>query len=93
MIAKVMIFDDDSLVIWKDRESVRYEEKDGRAVIVWVDYDAGFFNRGRIIKENSLEYWHTSPFETNEPISAEKKSEIIAKLRQYFGNRPVRVER
>lgn len=87
MSAKIMIFDDGSRLIWQDRESVKYEEQ-GRAVLVWMDYEAGFFSRGRVLKECSLKTW----LETNEPISAGKKAEIIAKIRQYFGNRPVRIE-
>lgn len=89
--AKVVTFDDGSRLISEDRETIRYEEQ-GRATLVWIDYEDGFFSRGRIIKEISLEYWHTSPSKTDDPISVEKKAEIIGKIRQYFGNRPVRVE-
>ena len=91
MPMKNMIFDDGSKITSQDRETIRYEEQ-GRATLVWIDYEAGFFSRGRIIKKIWLEYWHTFPTEAHEPISVEKKAEIIGKICQYFGNRPVRVE-
>jgi hypothetical protein len=87
---KTLVLDDGSRLVWKDRETLCYEDA-GRLALIWVDYEPGFFSRGRVIHMSSLERWHQTPQGADEAISDEKKGQIIAKVRQYFGNRPVRV--
>lgn len=91
MPSKKVVFDDGSHIAWKDKETLLYEEL-GYAVLLWIDYEPGFLKRGRIIRSESLERWHVFPVGSSETISFENKVRIIERVRQYFGNVPVRSE-
>jgi hypothetical protein len=79
--------DEGSEIVWEDRETLLYQ-KGELTVFVWVVFGSLFFGRSRVIKLESLRRRHG----TNEPISDEQRNEIVAKIREYFGTRPVRVE-
>ncbi|MBR7745035.1 hypothetical protein [Undibacterium baiyunense] len=75
-----------STVEWIDKETLKYS-KDGFQVLIWVDFEPGFFKRGRIVRLSSMEKWN----EANDPndliISAVAKDEILTALDQYFNLR------
>ena len=76
-------FEDGSLIEWEDRETIRYIE--GRySALIWVDFEPGFFSRGRIIRTSSIDEWELSPDEVDKKISASKKMEIINKIEQLY---------
>lgn len=91
MPAKTVAFDDGSRITWKDRETLLYEEP-GYAALLWVDYEPGFFSRGRILRAESLDRWHVCPKGSGECISPEKKAQITKRVQQYFGKVSVRSE-
>lgn len=76
-------FPDGSCLEWVDRETLRYSEKD-MSVLIWVDYEPGFFSAGRVIKAASIDKWISAgPMNASE-IEEDKKQEIIRKIRQYY---------
>ena len=79
----MMRFDDGSYIVWEDRESVRYIEDDMEA-LVWVDYESGFFSRGRIIRSSSIGKWEKHPANIPSDIDEGKKDEIISKLMRCY---------
>lgn len=86
------IFEDNSSVTWVDRETLRYQVGD-RYVLVWVDYEPGFFKRGRVIRGSSLGHWEKIPGQEGlVEISLSERLDIIAKIRAYFSNERVRVQ-
>jgi hypothetical protein len=91
MPERTIVFDDGGRITWKDKETLRYEES-GYVALVWVDYEPGFFRRGRILRQESLERWNVFPKGAEELISSNKKTKIISRVRQYFGSTPVRIE-
>lgn len=86
-----MLFDDGSSIEWEDRESLQYREVDGHIALIWVDFEPGFFSRGRVLMIESLDKWHTVPEGRSLDLSNEKREEIIAKVRKYYGRKPLRV--
>jgi hypothetical protein len=72
-----------SSLTWVDRETVRYTEGEFSA-LVWVDYEPGFFARGRIIRTSSLATWETTPANAQREISPEQKQRIGADIQEYF---------
>lgn len=90
MPARMVTFDDGSSITWKDRETLLYEEP-GYTLRLWVDYEPGLFSKGRILRKDSLRHWQVFPQGAEELISPEKRDQIIARVRQYFGNTPVRI--
>jgi hypothetical protein len=77
-------FKDGSSIEWEDKETLKYIEGD-LTVFIWVDYEPGFFSRGRIIKSFSMSRGFSESFETN------KKQEIIEKVKRYFKFRKISV--
>jgi hypothetical protein len=90
---KVHLLDDGSSLEWVDKETLRYTES-SFSVLIWVDFEAGFFNGGRVIKLSSLATWNSRPEGSSSTIEPNKKQEIITKVQQYFRsqNREWRVE-
>lgn len=89
--SKVYSFSDGSSIEWIDRETIKYQEA-GRYAFIWVDYAPGFFSRGRILKSNSIEYWHYLIGDTEQRISNEERKTIIRKVIDYYAVKGVRLE-
>jgi len=83
-----MMFEDGSQLAWIDRESLRYEDN-GFIALIWIVPGPGFFSRTTVIKLSSLCSWHERPDGQSDVISAEKKLEIVEKVRKYYAGRPV----
>ena len=90
MSADKVAFDDGSSIEWVNRESLRYIEP-GYVALLWVDYEPGFFNRGRVLMMESLRRWHEAPANDAFEISSAKREEIVEKVRKYYGSRPLRL--
>lgn len=90
MSANKMAFNDGSFIEWADRESLRYIEP-GRVALLWVDYETGIFNRGRVLMMRSLDRWHEAPAGDPLEIPTDKREEIVEKIRKYYGNRSLRL--
>jgi len=86
---KKKIFDDGSSIEWISKEGLKYAEN-GYSVLVWVDYEPGFFNNSRIIKSSSLIRWQIKPNGMPDVIDEIKKNEIIEKAKEYFDSKGVR---
>jgi hypothetical protein len=89
----VFMLDDGSSIQWVDKESLAYKEN-GFEVTVWVDFEPGFFSRGRILKLSSLGSWSKWPDTGSNVIGREKRDEIIEKVKKYYSaqNKPLRTE-
>jgi hypothetical protein len=85
-----MTFEDGSFIEWADRESLRYTEP-GYVALLWVDYEPGFFNRGRVLMMKSLCRWHEAPAGEPLELSSNKQEEIVEKVRKYYGSRSLRL--
>lgn len=93
IMSRVHLLDDGSSLEWVDKETLKYTE--GRfTVLIWVDFEAGFFSGGRIIKYSSLASWNTKPEGCSSAIEEKKKREILMKVQQYYRsqNKECRVE-
>lgn len=77
------IFDDNSIVEWVDKETLKYTEG-AYSVLVWVDFEPGFFSNCRIIKSSSISTWKTKPDDSSEEIDGDKRQEIINKIKKYY---------
>lgn len=88
---KQSFFEDGSSITWIDRETVKYEIGD-RHVLVWVDYEGGFFSRGRVVRRQSLARWSDAGGSSDQEISLLDQEAIIAKVQAYFSGTKVRVE-
>ena len=86
-------FPDGSKVEWVDRETLRYSE-DPKSVLIWVDFEPGFFSRGRIIKASSIQQWESVDTQEASTITNEKRTDIIEKIKKYYKRfrKPCRVE-
>ena len=80
-----MTFDDASSISMQDRETLLYEEPN-HSVLIWFDVKPGFFSRGRVLYQSTIQEWKESPPGNDQSISAAKQQEIIAKVRQYWGS-------
>jgi len=76
-------FPDGSSLRWVDRETLRYK-KGAFEVSIWVDFEPGFFSRGRILRSSSLTEWSAFPSGTAEEISNSDKEDIINKAIEYY---------
>jgi len=72
-----------SLVERVNKKTVRYADGELSALI-WVDYEAGLFKRGRILKASSIEKWENRPDSFFEQIDEYHKKKIIEAVLQYF---------
>ena len=66
-MSKIKSFDDGSLIEWVDKETLKYSEGEF-SVLIWVDFEPGFFSGGRIIKSSSILTWDKKPSERSEMI-------------------------
>jgi len=80
---------DGSLIKKATRESWRYSENDGHSVEVIIDYAGKGIRPANIIYLPSVSTWGAP---AGEPISNEKRTEIIKKFENYFGSQNVRAE-
>lgn len=78
-----MHFDDGSSIEWVDKESLRYR-KERCSALIWVDFEPGFFRRGRIVKASSLAGWESPTPGCSEPMDARTKQEILRKVLEYY---------
>jgi hypothetical protein len=87
------IFSDGSCVEWIDRETLKYS-KESFSVLVWVDFEPGFFSGGRIIRTSSIKEWDTKPEGTTGLIHKVTKQNIINRIQEYYKsiNKRCRVE-
>ncbi len=76
-------FDDGSILKWEDRETLRYIEGESSALI-WVDFEPGFFSRGRILRSSSIDKWEEDSKGVVTAISEAKKADIINKVKLYY---------
>ena len=53
-------FSDGSSIEWVNKETLRYADSSHTALI-WVDFEQGFFNNGRIIMASSVKTWESCP--------------------------------
>lgn len=83
MNRKNNISESGATISWVDRETLRYSIN-GCSVLVWVDYEPGFFNSGRIIKSRSLVRWDEKPDHECELINEDQKQKIINEIKQYY---------
>ena len=77
------VFDDGSSVEWIDKETIKYTEGD-YSLLIWVDFEPGFFSYGRTIKSASIETWDTKPRGESKLIDENKKQDIIDKIQRYY---------
>lgn len=87
-MSKIYSFDDGSSIEWIDKETLRYRQGECFALI-WVDFEPGIFNSGRVLKGSSLRNWEM-PEEHSEEIDADNKREIIAKVQEYYRSQNVK---
>lgn len=92
-MARKKVFDDGSVVEWVDKETLRYTNG-SFSVLVWVDFEPGFFSTGRIIKASSIKKWDTFPNGDIETVNDMQKRDIIERIQKYYEsrNRRSRVE-
>ena len=86
---KPKAFGDGSRIEWNDRETLRYREG-SRSLLVWVDYEIGFFRRGRVIHSASLLRWETSARGVEaENVEPSKAADILKKVQEYYADRRI----
>jgi len=90
-VKNTLAFSDGSKISWLDRETLIYEESTYRATI-WLDFAPGLFSRARVLKLSSLSVWRNSLTQGDEPMSDEKKAEIIEKVRIYYAGKKILTE-
>ena len=92
-MSKSYLLDDGSVIEWVDKETLRYTES-GSSVLIWVDFEDGFFSSGSIIKSSSIVRWDRRPEGCPDAIGMDKRKEILAKVQQYYQsqNRKCRIE-
>jgi hypothetical protein len=71
------------IVQWVDRETVRLVEGK-RSALVWVDVEARFFSRGRVIRLESITKWKDTETSHDEPINAAERNKIVIAVLDYF---------
>jgi hypothetical protein len=82
-MSKITKLIDGSQIEWVDKETLRYSEN-GYSVLIWVDFEAGLFKSGRVIKLSSLSNWQTRPKDKSDIIDELKKNEIVEKIKHYY---------
>lgn len=68
---------------WIDRETLAYRS-DGLSVLVWVDFEAGFFSRGRVVHEDSIKDWLDEIGSVVRPVAPEERNLIIAAVMSHY---------
>ena len=82
-------FPDGSLIKKLTSESWLYVEPTGHTVEVIVDYAGKGVYPKNVIYPRTISVWN-SP--ANEPITEEKRAEILSKLEHYFGRGNIRFD-
>lgn len=79
---------------WVDRETFAYIAGNEK-VLVWVDYEPGFFSRGRIIHKDSIKSWVSGGGTELRPVSEPEKALVISAIIESLRlkKRPCRVEK
>ncbi len=68
---------------WVDRETLAYRS-DRLTVLVWVDFEAGFFSRGRVVHTDSIKEWVDDSNSVVRPVSAEERNAITAAIKSHY---------
>ena len=82
-------FEDGITIEWVDRETLRYSDH-ARSALIWVDFEPGWFSRGRILKTSSICKWESYPREEAEEIFEEKKKQIVEKVQEYYKRQKIK---
>ncbi|MFN3986275.1 MAG: hypothetical protein ACK4KV_12325 [Rhodocyclaceae bacterium] len=70
---------------WVDRETLAYRS-DGLSVLVWVDFEAGFFSRGRVVHKESIKDWLDEIRSVVRPVSPEERDVILTAVIAHYAN-------
>lgn len=79
----------DILIEWVDKETLRYIEN-GFSVLVWVDYEPGFFARGRIVRVSSIKKWEAKPENCSDLIEPWQRQKITSEIQNYYHSKKVK---
>ena len=82
-LKKSHVFKDGSSIEWIDRETLWYA-KDGFSVLIWVDFEPGFFKSGRILRSSSIKEWASKPSHAPGPIDDGQRNAIVHRVQQYY---------
>lgn len=79
---------------WIDRETYAYVVGDEQ-VLVWVDYERGFFSKGRIIHEDSIQSWVSKDGTAIRVVTEEERTVISSAIVEHLQdkNHSCRMER
>jgi hypothetical protein len=84
LLLKRVSFADGSYVEWVHAEAIKYAEPSGRSMdIHWTFTNT--FKKGRSLRLESLDQWE--PPNENEPVSLEKRAEVVLKIKEYCRRR------
>ena len=83
----------DYQIDWIDRETLAFRSN-GLAVLVWVDFEAGFFARGRIVHTDSIKQWVDADSSAVRSVTAMERDSIISAIQRHYAQegRPCRLE-
>ena len=56
----------------------------GLSVLVWVDFEPGFFDRGRVIHADSISQWVDGQSNVVRPVTGPEREAIISAVQQYY---------
>jgi hypothetical protein len=82
-------FPDGSVIRTSTRESWTYAERDGHEVEIQVDFVRSGRHPAYVTYSRNLSTWDTP---SGEPISDQKKAEIMGKFQDYFGQGNLGIE-
>ena len=76
-----------------DRETLAYRSI-GYSVLVWVDFEEGFFSRGRVVHTDSIQWWVDSGLNNVRPVTEVERDAIISAVQLHYSQerRPCRLE-
>ena len=82
-----------SKVRWVDQQTLAYSRGNEEA-LVWVDFEPGFFARGRVIYPSSINWWVSKLDASKRSVSEAERGEIVAAVIDYYRQhrRPCRVQ-
>ena len=82
-----------ALIKWVDKETFLYL-KDDFSVLLWVDYEIGIFNSGRVMRIKNPMHWDAHPENSKKNIEKPQLDEIVSDFIYYFkqNNKKFRVE-
>lgn len=78
---------------WIDRETLAFRSN-GLSVLVWVDFEPGFFDRGRVIHADSIGQWVDAESNVVRPVTEPERDAIISAVQLHYAQegRPCRLE-